>query len=291
MTGSSPSEESRLPALAAALCAIISIQMGASLAKQMFQVAGAAGATLLRVGIASVLLLVVWRPWRYPLQVPQWKAIALYGLVLGGMNFTFYLALERIPLGIAVALEFLGPLALAFFTSRRPLDGLWGGLAALGVALILPLSDSIATADRLDPWGIFFALTAGACWALYIVLGQRAGKIVPMGALSTWGACVGVLLVLPWGMPGAAQAMSQSSLWPMALGMAVLSSVVPYSLELVAMKRLPTRTFAILMSLEPAVAALSGWAFLNELLNAQQTLAVGAVVVASLGSTWTARGT
>ncbi|ATB44600.1 EamA family transporter [Corallococcus macrosporus] len=269
------------------LVAMASIQTGASLAKRVFPVLGAAGATALRVFFAALILAAVFRPWRQRLTRQELLSVLIYGAALGGMNLTFYLALERIPLGIAVAIEFTGPLALAILSTRRPIDFLWALLAVAGILLILPLTE---TSGALDWLGVFWALVAATCWALYILFGQRAGGAVHGGTAASLGMLTAAVLVLPFGVAHAGAKLLDVSLLPIILGVAVLSSALPYSLEMYALKALPTRTFGILMSVEPALAALSGLLLLNERLSGTQWAAIGCIVLASVGSAATSRG-
>ncbi|MFP2960225.1 threonine/homoserine exporter RhtA [Myxococcus sp. 1LA] len=268
------------------LVAMTSIQMGASLAKRVFPVLGATGATALRVFFAALILAAVFRPWRKRLTRQELLSVVIYGAALGGMNLTFYLALERIPLGIAVAIEFTGPLALAIFSTRRPIDFLWALLAVAGILLILPLGDTSGTLDWL---GVFWALVAATCWALYILFGQRAGGAVHGGTAASLGMLTAAVLVMPFGVAHAGTKLLDVSLLPIILCVAVLSSALPYSLEMYALKALPTRTFGILMSLEPAMAAMSGLLLLNERLSLVQWAAIGCIILASLGSSATSR--
>ncbi|MDK6767244.1 threonine/homoserine exporter RhtA, partial [Klebsiella aerogenes] len=206
-----------------------------------------------------------------------------YGVALGAMNYLFYLSLQRIPLGVAVALEFTGPLAVALFGSRRPLDFVWVALAVLGLWFLLPLGQNVGEVDLV---GALFALGAGAFWAVYILTGQRAGEehgpaTVAMGSL------IAAVIFVPIGVVQASDTLLQWSLLPLGLGIAILSTALPYSLEMIALTRMPTRTFGTLMSMEPALAALSGMVFLGETLTLTQTLALGAIIIASMGSTLT----
>jgi inner membrane transporter RhtA len=227
------------------------------------------------------MLLILWRPWRQRLTRREALAVVVYGAALGGMNLTFYLALARIPLGIAVAIEFTGPLAVALLATRRLIDFFWAFLAVAGILLILPLGQ---TSKALDWVGVGWALVAGTCWALYILFGQRAGASIHGGTATALGMATAALLVLPFGVAHAGRALLDVSLAPMALGVAVLSSALPYSLEMISLQRLPTRTFGILMSVEPALGALSGLLFLGEQLTPAQWAAIGCVIVASAGS-------
>ncbi len=280
-----PSSQPLLLPISVLLVAMVSIQSGASLAKSLFPLVGAEGTTALRLGLAALILTLLMRPWQARLTLRSGRALLAYGLALGSMNLLFYLSLARIPLGIAVALEFTGPLALALFASRRLLDFLWIGLAVAGLWLLLP--DRSAQAP-LDPIGMLLALGAGVCWALYILFGQQAGALHGAHTVSL-GTLVAALLVLPIGLWSNGSALFQLQLLPLALGVAVLSSALPYSLEMIALTRLPARTFSILMSLEPAIAALSGLLFLSERLSWNQWLAIGAIICASAGAAATSR--
>ncbi|QSQ21275.1 EamA family transporter [Pyxidicoccus parkwayensis] len=275
-------------AVLAVLGAMSTIQLGASLAKGLFPVLGAQGTTALRLLFAALILLGVWRPWRTKLTGREVRVVMVYGAALGVMNLTFYLALARIPLGIAVALEFSGPLVVALGATRRGLDFVWALLAVAGILLILPLSGA---SKGLDPLGVVWALAAGTCWALYILFGQRASAAVHGGTATSLGMVTAALVAVPFGVAHAGQALLNVSLWPAAIGVAVLSSALPYSLEMIALKALPTRTFGILMSLEPALAAVSGLVFLREQLTGQQWVAIGCVILASAGSAASSRST
>lgn len=268
------------------LVAISSIQAGASIAKGLFPVAGPLGTSALRLTFAALSLLLVWRPWRVQLSPAQKKTILIYGASLGCMNLVFYLALVRLPLGITVAIEFIGPLGVAIWASRRALDLVWVGLAALGIWLISPLS-SFGGGGSLDLLGIFYAALAGLFWAFYIVFGQKTAKQVPGGVASSLGMTVAALVVVPIGGWDAGPRIFDLSLLPFGLAIGVLSSAIPYSLEMYALKHLRTHTFGVLMSLEPAVAALSGLLFLGEQLSRHQWMAILCVIAASLGSSLT----
>jgi len=262
------------------LIAMVSVQVGASAAKGLFPRVGAEGAAALRLMIFSPIMLAVWRPWRLKLSVAGLPSLLGYGLALGAMNLTFYMSLRTIPLGIAVALEFTGPLAVAVLHSRRSSDLIWVGLAVAGLVLLLPVK---GLGRPLDPVGMALALIAGGFWGLYIVFGQKAGA-THGGAAVAMGGLVAALLVAPFGIAHAGRALLDPAIWPMALVVALMSSVIPYSCEIVGLTRLPTRTFGILMSLEPAVAALSGLIFLRERPTPLQVLAILAVIAASLGA-------
>lgn len=275
---------SPLAAVLLLLIAIASIQCGASLAKSLFPALGAAGTSALRLAFATGILAAIWRPWRLRrenLSAQGLRAIVAYGLSLGAMNLSYYLALERLALGLTVALEFTGPLAVALLGSRRLLDVAWAILAGVGIVLILPLTSASA---GVDPVGAVLALFAGGCWALYIVLGQRAGAHAHSGTVTSIGMLVAATLVLPFGISDAGMKLLDPQLLPLGLGVAVLSSALPYSLEMIALKNLPARNFGILLSLSPAMAALSGLVLLDERLATLQWIAIGCIVAASVGS-------
>lgn len=273
-----------LLAVVSVLLAMVFIQSGASVAKQLFPLIGPEGTTALRVGFSALILWLVFRPWRYWPKGRQWQALIIYGGCLGGMNILFYMAIERIPLGVGVALEFTGPLAVALLSSRRKLDLLWVGFALAGVFLLMP---DMRGADALDPVGVALALAAGGCWAGYILFGQRAGHLAPGGATVALGMTIAALYLFPLGVLTAGTAMFQWQVLPLALMVALMSSALPYSLEMVALKRLPAKNFSVLMSVEPAVAAVAGLLLLAEFLTLWQWLAIAMVITASLGSNLT----
>lgn len=277
-----PTEVKRtLAPIAIIVVAMVSIQSGAALAKNLFPLVGAIGATVLRLIFAAVILLLVWRPFgksRAAL-LEHRRAVLLYGASLGLMNVLFYLALERIPLGLAVAFEFSGPLTLALVKSRRTLDFVWIVCAVSGLALLLP----IATSAPLDPIGVAFALGAGVCWALYILTGQSVGSAMHGGVAVALGMSVAALVVLPLGIVSVGRELLSWEAARGALGVAILSSALPYSLEMYALKRIPAQTFSVLMSIEPAIGALSGLVFLREALTPLQWTGIGLVMLASFG--------
>lgn len=267
------------------IVSMLSIQSGASLAKSLFPLIGAPGVTALRLALGTLILVIVFKPWRLRFAKEQRLPLLLYGLSLGAMNYMFYLSIQRIPLGIAVALEFTGPLAVALFASRRAVDFIWVILAVLGLWFLLPLGQDVA---HVDLTGALLALGAGAGWAIYILSGQRAGAehgpaTVAMGSL------IAAVIFVPLGVLQSVDVSWHWSILPVGLAIAVLSTALPYSLEMLALTRLPTRTFGTLMSLEPGLAAISGMIFLGETLTGTQTLALAAIIAASMGSTLTMR--
>lgn len=258
-------------------------QTGASFAKMLFPLVGANGATALRLTLAAIVLIIVFRPWRYRLEGAQWRAVLLYGAVMGAMNLFFYAALEHIPLGIAVALEFTGPLAVALFGARKPLDFVWIVLAVCGFAMLLPWT---GLAGDMSPLGIGLALCAGGCWAGYIIFGQKAGT--GGGAhIAALGVATAALLALPFGLAGAGTALIDPAILPLGLAVALLSSAIPYALDMLALPHIPARLFGILMSGQPAFAALSGLVVLGEKLTPGQLAGMAAIIAASIGATAT----
>lgn len=271
--------------VAVILIAMLSIQSGASLAKSLFPVVGAPGVTALRIALGTLILVVIFKPWRLRFKKEQQLPLLFYGLALGGMNYMFYLSIQTIPLGIAVALEFTGPLAVALFSSRRPVDFIWVILAVLGLWFLLPLGQDVA---QIDLTGAALALGAGACWAVYILTGQRAGEEHGPATVAL-GSLIAAIIFVPIGMAQATDSIWQWSILPVGLAVAILSTALPYSLEMIALTRLPTRIFGTLMSMEPALAAISGMVFLGETLTFTQTLALCSIIAASMGSTLTMR--
>ena len=269
-----------LLAIGALLIGMLSYQCGAAVAKHLFPVVGAEGATAYRLGLAALILLAWRRPWRNAHAREGRRALWGYGLAIGAMNLAFYLSLRTIPLGIAVALEFTGPLALALCGSRRWVDFIWIALVVAGLLMLLPLREEM---PPLDPAGVVLALAAGIGWVLYIVLGRKTGTAYGADAV-TLGTSIAALLTVPIGFAHAGSALFAPSLLPFALGVAVLSSALPYTLEMIALTRLPSRTFGTLLSLEPALAAAAGAVFLHESLDLLQWLAIAAIVVAAAGT-------
>jgi inner membrane transporter RhtA len=264
-----------------------SLQAGAALALRLFPVTGAPGATLLRLGLAAVVLMGATRPRVRGWRPAQWRAVVLYGISMAGTNGFFYAALGRLPLGTAVTIQFLGPLTLAAALSRRWRDAGWVLLAVAGVlALGRPGG---GPGHALDPVGVALVLVSAAFWALYIVAGSRASAAVPgRGGLAV-AMTAGALAVAPFGARGAGHIAGRPDLLPIALGTAVLASVVPYTLELAAMRRAPRRVFGVLLSLEPAVATVAGWVLLGQRIPLVAVPAIALVILASAGATLTAR--
>jgi len=270
-----------IPPVPAVLLAIVSVQGGAAIAKSIFPVMGAAGTVALRIGISAVILFAIYKPNLKTTTKSEWRLIFWYGLVLGAMNTSFYLALSRIPLGLAVTLEFIGPLLLAISTSRKIADFLWVLLAAAGIALIAPWSAQ----SNIDLIGALLALLAGAFWAAYIVIGGKLSQIMDGGKAVSMGLLIASFVAVPAGIIEGNLAQLTPMMLLMGLGIALLSSAIPYTLEMNALKHMPAKTFSILMSLEPAVAAFCGLIFLREQLSVLEWAAIALVVVASTGAT------
>lgn len=265
----------------------LSLPFGAAVAAQLFPVLGPWGVTSLRVAIAALLLLVIVRPRPRRWTRGQWFAAVLFGLALAAMNGFFYAAIDRIPLGPAVAIEFLGPLVLAAALTRRRADAAWVGVALLGMVLLGV--DGLTGADALDPLGVVFALVAAGFWALYIRMSARVGALIPGADGLAVGLLVAAVVLLPVGVPAATTVAGDMQLLVLAAVTAVLSSVIPYSFELAALRRLPQRVFGVLLSLEPAFATLAGWLILAQDATVLKVAAIALVIAASVGTTLGAR--
>lgn len=273
-----------LQAIVLLFIAMISMQSSGALAKTLFDQFPVLTISAMRLLLGSLILAVIFRIWQVNFKQIKWSSIISYGIALAGMNALFYLSIHRIPLGIAVAFEFIGPLSVALFHARQKFDFIWVGLAVLGLVLLFPFDQA---KQSLDPIGIAFALAAGACWALYIIAGQR-----PSGVSGNHTVClgmfVGMLCLMPIalfsGMP--LQVFEPSNLIYF-IALAILASALPFSLEMIALRNLSTLSFGTLMSLEPAIAAFSGFLFLNEQLLWSQWLALATIISASIGCTVT----
>ena len=264
--------------LVALTASLISQNLGAAIAKSLFPVVGVEGMTALRIGLSALLLLAFWRPWRLPVARRDVGNLVVYGAMLGGMNLCIYHAFGRIPIGIATAIETTGPLVVVLAASRRVLDVAWVALALAGLALLLPLS----TQAPLDPLGLLFAFGAALAWAMYIVFGKRVSTLANGQAVSL-GMLVAALFAVPIGIAHAGAAMLAPATLLAGLGVALLSSAVPYSLEMAALRRMPRHVFGILVSATPAVGAACGALVLGEHLGALQWLAIACIIGASAG--------
>jgi inner membrane transporter RhtA len=269
--------DSMLLPMLALLGSQISVNLGAAVAKNLFGVIGVEAITAFRVGFSALLLLAIFRPWRFPLARRDVVNLLVYGTVMGMMNLLIYRAFDRIPIGIAVAIEVTGPLLVALLSSRRPRNIGACALAGFGLYLLLPLNSGAA---RLDPVGVGYAFGAAACWALYIVFGKRASSLHG-GQAVAWGMLVASLFIVPIGVAYAGQSELTAAIVATGLVIAVLSSAVPYSLEIVALRGLPQGLFGMLSSAAPAVSALAAMLVLGERLKAMQWTAIACMVLAS----------
>ncbi|MBS1907343.1 MAG: EamA family transporter [Actinobacteria bacterium] len=261
----------------------LSLPFGAAIAAQLFPVLGSWGVTSLRVSIAALVVLVAVRPKARRWNRRQWLVSALFGLSLAAMNGFFYAAIALIPLGPAVAIEFLGPLVLAAVLTRRAADGVWVGVAVLGIALLGV--DGMIGAEPLNPLGVLLVLVAAGFWVLYIRLSAKVGEVTTGHDGLSIALLVGAVALLPFGIPAAATVVQQPQwLLPAALT-AVLSSVIPYTFELAALRRIPQRVFGVLLSLEPAFATLAGLLLLGQQVTPLRLVAVALVIAASIGTT------
>jgi inner membrane transporter RhtA len=257
-----------------------SIQFGAALAATLFDDLGPAGVSLVRLGFAAVILVALWRPRLRAYSASALRLAALFGLMLGIMNLSFYEALDRIPLGVAVTLEFAGPVTIAVVLSRRRLDLIWVALAVIGILLL-----ASPGGGSLDPLGLLFVAVAAIAWAAYILLAQRAGTVFSGGSGLAIAMVVGALVPLGPGVAQAGGDLLDPGLLALGAGVALLSSVIPYTLETEALRRVPAHVFGVLMSLEPAVAAIAGYIVLHQRLSTRDVVAIGLVIAASIGAT------
>ncbi len=271
---------SPLAPVLAIVASMVSVNFGAAYAKHLFPLVGSAGVTAVRVGLAACFLLAFWRPWRSLPTRADAANLAVYGLMLGAMNLLIYAAFARIPIGIAVAIEVTGPLAVVVLSSRRARDFAWVACAAAGLWLLLPIR---AGAADLDPLGVAFSLGAAFCWAMYIVYGKRVSTLRGGHAVA-WGMLVAALFTVPAGLAQAGTALFTPVVLLGGLAVALLSSILPYSLEMMALSRLPRSVFGMLVSAGPAVGALAGFAMLGERLDAAQWTAIALIILACGGS-------
>jgi inner membrane transporter RhtA len=273
-----------VPPVALVLTAIASVQFGAAIAATLFDDLGVVGTVFVRVAFGALMVAAIWRPRPGRHGRADLLLAAVFGLVLAGMNLCFYLAIDRIPLGIAVTLEFVGPLGVAVAMSRRSLDILWVALAGAGILLL-----SAGDAGSVDPLGMGLALVAGTLWGAYILLAARLGRAFPGGSGLALAMLVGAVALAPAGIAGGGEALLDPRLLALGAAVALLSSAIPYSLALEALRRMPPRVFGVLMSLEPGMAALAGFLLLDQSLSPLEGTAILCVVVASAGATLSAR--
>jgi inner membrane transporter RhtA len=269
-----------VPPAALVIVGMLSVQFGAAMATGLFPALGSSGTVFLRLAFAAVILLAAWRPRVRGYSARDYVLILVFGLVFAAMNSSFYAAIGRVPLGVVVTVEFVGPLSVAVFGSRRLLDLLWAALAAGGIVLLSPLSGV-----QIDPLGLGLAIAAGVCWAAYILLNVRVGRAFPGGNGLALSMLVGAVLAAPLGIWQGGTHLLDVGVLLTASAVAVLSSVIPYSLELEALRRLPASVFGVLMSAEPAIAAAVGFAVLGQALGEREVLAIALITAASIGAT------
>lgn len=270
--------------VAAVLASLVVQNVGAAFAKQLFATVGPAGITALRIGIAACLLIVMRQAWQRIPKQRHLRVLLVYGATLGLMNALIYQAFARIPLGIAIAIEVLGPLCVVLLGARRLLDLAWLAAAGLGLWLLLPTGSE----SSLDPMGVAFAVGAAAAWAFYILYGKRAARFPDLDAVA-WGMALAAVITVPFGAWSAGATLLVPSILAMGLVVAILSSAVPYTLEMWALRRLPTSLFGVLVGSSPAVAAIAGYAILGEKLCVVQWAAIACITIAVIGSTLTAQ--
>ncbi len=270
----------------AVLASILSVQVGASFSKQLFPLIGAEGSTALRQAGAALCLCLLFQPWRGGPARKDWGVLLLYAVILGVMNLTFYMGIARIPLGIGVAIEFMGPLAVAILSSRRWSDAIWVACAIAGLLILVPWHGATAA---IDPIGVFWCAVAGVCWGVYIIVGQKVSDRMHGGKAVAIAMAITTVFTLPIGMAHAGATLWQPHVLALGFGVAILSAAIPYTLEMLALKHIPAKTFGLMMSLEPAVGALVGFLILREHLSLVQWLAIGLVIIASAGSSLMAR--
>lgn len=267
-------------AVPAALASMICVQGGASLAKRLFPALGAIGTSTLRIGLSAIILFFINRPKLGSFSKKQWLYCSIYGLGIAAMNLIFYMAIKRIPLGLGVTIEFVGPLFLALVLSRKVLDLLWALLACTGILLIVPWGTG-----EVDLLGVLLAFLAGVFWAVYIVMGGKVSKVMDSKDAVSTGMLIAALFIIPFAIWDGQLLKITPLLFLQGLGVAILSSALPFSLDMIALKQLPAKTFSILTSLQPAFAALSGLLFLQENLSFLQWISIACVVMASVGTT------
>lgn len=269
-----------IPPIPAVILSMMSVQGGASIAKSLFPVLGAAGTSSLRIGISAIILFFYNRPNLRKFTAYEWKISFLYGTCLAFMNLLFYFAIQRIPIGLGVTIEFIGPLSLAIISSKKKIDYLWALLAIIGILFIVPWQN-----NNVDIIGLLFAFTAGIFWAGYIIVGGKAAQKMESGKAVTVGMTIAALFIIPFALVSGDLLVLNGKLLLIGTAVALLSSAIPFSLDIIALKKLPPKTFSILMSLHPAFGAISGLLFLGEILTFYQWLSIVCVIIASIGTT------
>lgn len=271
---------SRFWPIAIILISMAAVQGSSSLAKYLFPILGPSGMTAWRLLFSSIMLVLIFKPWRKPISKQAWKYIVLYGFALGFMNLSYYSSIERIPIGIAVAIELTGPITVAMFAARKITDFVWLAIAIIGLVMLLPIHS--AGAD-LDLVGVLLAICAGACWAMYIVFGRKAGQLQGASSVAL-GSVIISFVIFPIGVWQSGPMMFSIDVLPLAFIVALLASAIPYALDMVALPRVPALTFSTLMSLSPVLGALSGLIFLNETLSGYQLVSIVLIIISSIGT-------
>lgn len=262
------------------IIAVISVQIGAAVAKQLFATSGTSGVVFIRTALSALIFYVLWRPPLHGHTRRAYLYMFVYGVLIASMMLTFYAAIARIPLGIAVAVAFAGPLGVAVFGSRRPIDLLWVALAAAGIILLSPITNA-----DLDPFGLLLALVSSLLWAGYILLTKRINRVLPGSVILTLSMIAAALVALPLGIGGALHVFNDIGLIALSLVIALLSSAIPFGLEFAALKSLTPRVFGLLVSLEPVVAAFIGFILLHETLDLRALIGIGFVTIAAIATT------
>lgn len=262
------------------LISMATVQGSSSLAKYLFPILGPSGMAAWRLVFSSIMLVIIFKPWKKPVSKQAWKYIILYGLVLGFMNLSYYLAIKRIPIGIAVAIELTGPIVVAMFAARKMIDFIWLAIAIAGLVMLLPIHHASADLDLL---GVLLALCAGSCWGMYIIFGRKAGQLHGPSSVAL-GSIIVSFIIFPIGIWQSGEAMFSLEVLPLALIVALLASAIPYALDMIAMPKVPALTFSTLMSLSPVLGALSGFIFLNETLSGYQWLSILLIIISSIGT-------
>lgn len=268
-----------IPAWSLVVIAVISVQIGAAVAKQLFEVVGPPGVVFLRTSLSGVFFMLLWRPHLRGYTRREYGAIVLYGVVIALNMLMFYAAINYVPLGVAVAVAFAGPLGIAVWNSRRLLDGLWIALAALGIFLLSPLTNV-----TFGPLGMIFALLTALSWGIYIIVTKRVGHILPGSVMLTYAMFIAALVALPLGLGGAAKVLEHPDLIVISLIVALLSSAIPFGLEFQAAKHLSAYAFGLLLSVEPVVAAIVGFVVLGEALGVGQIIGISLVTIAAVAT-------
>lgn len=271
---------SRFWPIAIILISMASVQGSSSLAKYLFPILGPSGMTAWRLFFSSIMLVLIFKPWRKPISKQAWKYIVLYGFALGFMNLSYYSSIERIPIGIAVAIELTGPITVAMFAARKITDFVWLAIAIIGLVMLLPIHS--AGAD-LDLMGVLLAICAGACWAMYIVFGRKAGQLQGASSVAL-GSVIISFVIFPIGVWQSGPMMFSIDILPLAFIVALLASAIPYALDMIALPKVPALTFSTLMSLSPVLGALSGLVFLNETLSGYQLVSIVLIIISSIGT-------